>query len=454
MRFEKLPYIDYFDLQFLHCDTNKDTSMKCHIISIGNELLIGDTVNTNASWLGEKLTEAGIEITQVHTIGDNLEIMKKVLRLALSEADLIVTTGGLGPTHDDITKHAVTELFDCELKVDSNILQFIKETFKKRNIPFSKSNYHQAEVPDCCEVLFNVQGTAPGMWFDRNEAKLAVLPGVPYEMKHLVTEKVLPKLKKINGNTDFRHSHYIITAGVGESTLSDKIIGDLSPVMSDELSVAYLPSPQGTRIRISAYGTSENKIKDRIDPVADFIKKRAANVIIGEGKGLTIAEAVGRVLRKRDLWLATAESCTGGYISNAITDVPGSSNYFKGGINAYSNEVKINQLDVSRSALENRGAVSKVVALEMARGAAQKLRADIGISTTGIAGPGGGSEEKPVGTVWIGFWNQEYHFALQAHFTNDRLINKERSSAVALETVRRCVLNIEQMPYGLKKNWA
>ena len=426
--------------------------MHCHIISIGNELLIGDTVNTNASWLGQLLTENGVDVKYIHTIGDDLETMKEVLSSSLSAADLVITTGGLGPTHDDITKKAVSELFDCELVIDESILNFIKKVFRERNIPFSKSNYHQAEVPDCCEVLFNTQGTAPGMWFDREQAKLAVLPGVPYEMKHLMSEKVLPKINEINGDTMRRHSHYIVTAGIGESTLSDEIVGDLSAILSDDVSVAYLPSPQGTRIRISAYGKSEDDIQNLIRPVAEYIREKANYRIIGEGKQMALAEALGQLLTDKKLSISVAESCTGGYIANTITDIPGSSAYMKGGIIAYANDVKIDQLSVNPNVLKKKGAVSKQVALRMAKGIAHHLNTDIGISTTGIAGPGGGTEEKPVGMVWIGFWSNNQHFALQARFTNDRLINKERSGAVALEMVRRSVLNVDEMPYGLKKH--
>ncbi|WP_138429573.1 competence/damage-inducible protein A [Fodinibius saliphilus] len=428
--------------------------MQCHIISIGNELLIGDTINTNASWLGDVLTKIGIDVTHVHTIGDDYAIMKATLNTALDEADLIITTGGLGPTHDDITKKVVTELFECELKVDKEILEFIKKVFRERNIPFSKSNYHQAEVPDCCEALFNSQGTAPGMWFDRQGTKLAVLPGVPYEMKHLMNEKVLPKIQSSYRESVFRYSHYITTAGVGESTLSDRIIGDLTATLPKEVSVAYLPSPQGTRIRVSAYGSSREEVDEKIKPVIEHIKRKAGYLIIGEGKDLTLAEAVGQTLAEHKLLLATAESCTGGYVANAITNIPGSSRYFKGGISAYSNEVKMNQLGVNGESIEQYGAVSKAVALEMAEGAAKQLGTDMAISTTGVAGPGGGTEEKPVGTVWIGFYSNKQHFALDARFTNDRLINKERSAAVALEMVRRCILDIDEMPYGLKKNQA
>jgi nicotinamide-nucleotide amidase len=426
--------------------------MQCHIINIGNELLIGDTVNTNASWLGEGLTESGVDVTHIHTVGDDLDTVKKVLHTSLSSADLVITTGGLGPTHDDITKKAVAELFDCDLVVNKSVLEFIKKVFDRRNIPFSKSNYQQAEVPDCCEVLFNTQGTAPAMWFDRGKTKLAVLPGVPYEMKHLMNNKVLPKIRAIKGDAEFRRSHYITTAGIGESTLSDEIIGDLEPVLSQKVNVAYLPSPQGTRIRISASGKSEQDILDQIKSVVDYIKNKAGKFIIGEGKNLMLPEALGNLLQHKGLWISVAESCTGGYISNAITDIPGSSNYMRGGIIAYDNDVKMNQLDVSIEDLKREGAVSKPVALQMARGVARYLEADIGISTTGIAGPGGGTEDKPVGTIWIGFWSKDQHFALKAYFTDNRLVNKERSSAVALEMVRRSILNIKEMPYGLKKH--
>mgnify|MGYP002760971104 FL=1 len=221
--------------------------------------------------------------------------------------------------------------------------------------------------------------------------------------------------------------------------------------MPNHVSVAYLPSPQGTRIRISAYGSSDEEIDERIKPVRNHIKKKADKYIIGEGKDLNLPRAVGELLAEKDQSLSVAESCTGGYLANAITDVPGSSRYMMGGIIAYANRVKVDQLGVSPDDLNAYGAVSKAVALQMAKGVAERLGANFGVSTTGIAGPGGGTAEKPVGTVWIGFWSDDEHFAVKARFTNDRLINKERSTAVALEIVRRSIMGIEEMPYGLKK---
>ncbi|MCW9708104.1 competence/damage-inducible protein A [Fodinibius salsisoli] len=429
--------------------------MQCQILSIGDELLIGDTVNTNASWMARELTEIGVEVNRIYTIKDDLAGIKEIVNEALSSADVVFTTGGLGPTHDDMTKQAIAELLDSELVVHEPTLDFIKKIFKERNIPFSKSNYHQAEVIEGCEVLFNEQGTAPAMWFDHEGALLVVLPGVPYEMKHLMNHHILPRLKKKIGNKTYRASHYMLTAGIGESTLSDEIIGDLNPFLNgNDISLAYLPSPEGTRIRIRGQASTEQKLKDQMETLIGHIKKQADGFIVGEGKQIRLAEKVGESLQEVGLKIAVAESCTGGSVANSLTDIPGSSNYFKGGIIAYENEVKVNQLKVNANDLQQQGAVSKAVALQMAKGVAQQLNAHIGISTTGIAGPEGGTDKKPVGTVWIGFWSEDQHFAIRAQFTNDRLINKQRTTATALEMVRRILLDISEMPYGLKKQLA
>lgn len=425
--------------------------MQCRIISIGDELLIGDTVNTNASWMAQSLTEAGLDVERIDTIKDELPVIKDVIEQALASVDAVITTGGLGPTHDDVTKQAVAEFFNCDLVVHEQTLSYIQDVFKKRNIPFSKSNYRQAEVPAACEVLFNTQGTAPGMWFEQEKKILAVLPGVPYEMKHLINKYILPKLKKMLLGTEVRRSHYLLTSGIGESTLSDEVIGELDSYLNTDVNVAYLPSPEGTRIRIRAQASSESKLEEQLKPLLEHIREKAGAFIVGEGKDLRLAEAVGEALHQRNITIATAESCTGGSVADALTDIPGSSRYVKGGIIAYENEVKIKQLNVAKEDLKEAGAVSKKVALQMAKGVAQKLETDIGVSTTGIAGPGGGTKEKPVGMVWMGFWHKEHHFALQAQFTKDRLANKERTTAVVIEMVRRVVLDIEEMPYGLKK---
>lgn len=424
--------------------------MKSQIISIGDELLLGDTVNTNAAWLGSIFAEQGIEVTMVHTIGDDAGMIRDTVTKAMQQADLVITTGGLGPTHDDITKKVIADIFDAELVLHQPTLDFIKQVFERPNIPFSESNYAQACVPENCEVLFNKQGTAPGLWFDEGNSMLAVLPGIPYEMKALVENEVLPRLQKQITGIEKRYARHIKVSGIGESTLSDEVLGPLDEYLSEDISVAFLPSPQANTIRVNTRADSREQADKKSQSLINYIYKKAGTFIIGEGKELTLSEAVGKELRKQSLTVAAAESCTGGLLASTLTDVPGSSDYVLGGIIAYANEVKTGQLAVPKKVLKKHGAVSKPVALQMAKGVAGKLGADIGISTTGIAGPGGGTDEKPVGTVWIGFWSANHHFALQTIFANDRLLNKERSVALALETIRRRILDIELMPYGLK----
>jgi len=425
--------------------------MNAQIISIGNELLIGDTVNTNASWLGEFLTGLGFTVSQTHTISDELELIKNTITMAMGEADLVICTGGLGPTHDDMTKRAVAELFDVGYITHQKTLDYIKAIFKERNIPFSSSNYSQAEVPENADVLFNKAGTAPGMWF-KEKGHLAVLPGVPYEMKYLMRKRVAPKLREVFGETGFLYSHYIKTAGIGESTLSDEILGDLSNYFDNGVSLAYLPSPGSVTLRLNSSGKTEEEAKSHLQKLRNVIFKKAGTYIFGEGKEYTISEAVGALLVDKKWNMAVAESCTGGLISNTITDISGSSRYFYGGIVSYADHVKVHELGVLEKDLNEFGAVSKRVALQMAKGVAQKLGSEIGISTTGIAGPTGGTKEKPVGTIWMGFYQKHgEHFAIKAQFTKDRLINKERTKMVLLEITRRVLKEIEEMPYDLKK---
>ena len=411
---------------------------------------MGDTINTNAAWLGKTLGGQGIPVTKVHTIGDDVHQIRAALKEAMHDADLVITTGGLGPTHDDITKKTIADFLNAKLVIHQPTLTFIKKVFEERNIPFTESNYHQAEVLHGCEVLFNKQGTAPGMWIEENGSILVVLPGIPFEMKKLVQDEILPRLSDTTGKVERIFSRHIKIAGIGESTISDELLGPLDEYISDDISVAFLPSPQANTIRVDTKAESEQQADGKNKELIEYIYGKAGDFIIGEGENFSLSEAVGKVLRNHSLTISTAESCTGGMVANSITDVAGSSDYMLGGIIAYANAVKIEELDVCRADLENHGAVSKQVALQMAKGVAQKLNSTVGISTTGIAGPGGGSEEKPVGTVWIGYWSANAHFAIEAHFTNDRQLNKERSTAVALETVRRTILGVEPLPYGLK----
>ncbi len=428
--------------------------MKSQIISIGDELLLGDTVNTNASWLGQVLTGHGVTITKVQMIPDNESQIRQAVTESMQQADLVITTGGLGPTHDDITKKTVADIFEVQMVIHQPTLDFIRKIFKKRNIPFSKSNYYQAEVPENCEVLFNKQGTAPGLWFEEDGSRLAVLPGIPYEMKNLINYKVLPRIAAFTEGLGKTFSRHIKVAGVGESTLTDEVLGPLDDFLSDDISVAFLPSPRANTIRVNTLAVSKEEADQKSKLLVKFIYDKAGKYVIGEGKELTLSEAVGSVLREQSLTISTAESCTGGLLADTITDISGSSDYFMGGMISYADRIKTAELGVPEKVLKEHGAVSKPTALEMAKGVARSMGTDIGVSTTGIAGPEGGTEEKPVGTVWIGFWSKNHHFALKTTFTNDRQVNKERSVAVALETVRRTVREIEPMPYGLKPDYA
>ena len=420
-----------------------------HIISIGNELLIGDTVNTNASWIGRFLTESGFEVERVFTIPDNYDLIRYHINESLSYSDFTVVTGGLGPTHDDITKKVVTELFDCELVEDKRVMSHIENIFKSRGFHLSESNKEQALVPSASEVLYNKMGTAPGMWFEREGNYLAVLPGVPYEMQYLMRNQAYPKLQSVFNDVEVWITEYFKTAGIPESTLSDQI-GNLNEFLNNGVGVAYLPNPGGVTIRISASGADQAEAENKLTKLRTLLEKKIDHYLYGKGKELSLAEVVGKLLKENNLTIATAESCTGGFISNEITNIPGSSHYLNGGVVAYSNRSKTELLGVDPEIIQKYGAVSKEVALQMAKGAAEHFDSNIGVSTTGIAGPDGGTEEKPVGLVWMGFWVNGKHFALKAMFSKDRSLNKQRTSMVVLETVRREMLGIPDYPYELK----
>jgi nicotinamide-nucleotide amidase len=422
---------------------------KACIISIGNELLIGDTVNTNASRIGTMLTEWGFRVEQVFTLPDDYHMIKKRLDEALNSSDLTITTGGLGPTHDDITKKVVADLLNAEMVEDKKVLGHTKGIFKKRNFNFSRSNAEQALVPKGCEVLFNNKGTAPGLWFEHVGHFAAVLPGVPHEMTFLMEKRVKEKIEQKFPGQDVWATRYFKTAGVPESTLSEQV-GDLGEFLNNGIGVAYLPGAAGVTIRISASAGDHATAEQKLDLLKTRLYERAGDIIWGEGRDLQLAEIVGELLAASNHKIAVAESCTGGLLSNTITDIPGSSRYMRGGIIAYANDIKVKQLGVNENHISKYGAVSAQVAIQMAAGASRHFDADIGVSTTGIAGPDGGTPDKPVGTVWMGFRVGESRFALKAVLGNDRLINKERTVMIVLETIRRSLLRLDGYPYNLK----
>lgn len=391
----------------------------------------------------------GFDVEKVITLPDRYKLLKKQIAKSFEDADFTIVTGGLGPTHDDITKKVVADLFGSELVTDQNVLQHIKNIFRRRHFVFSQSNADQALVPNNCKILFNKKGTAPGLWFQEKGHVLAVLPGVPHEMKYLFENEITPRLESAFPNRIVKQIQYFHTAGVPESTLSDMVIGNLTEYLNNGLEVAYLPDAYGVKIRVSYSGEDSEAANMQMLKFRKMILERASDVIYGEGKECDLASVAGDLLVKQNKTIAVAESCTGGRLSDAITNIPGCSQYMLGGIIAYSNKLKMQHLNVTQQDLQNYGAVSRQVALQMAKGVADQTGADIGISTTGVAGPGGGTKEKPVGTVWMGFWISGDHFALKAVLADDREINKQRTTMVVLETVRRHLSGIKHYPYNI-----
>lgn len=408
-------------------------------MTVGDELLIGQVVNTNAAWMGEQLSLAGVDVRRVLTLGDRAEAIHAALADAYRTSELVIVTGGLGPTHDDVTRDAVAGFFGAALRLNEAVLEHIQARFAARGYEMPSSNRKQAMVPEGFEVLPNPIGTAPGLWYagegtDVRPRVLAVLPGVPSEMRALMESEVLPRLRKRKGLRVIRH-RTLLTTGIGESNLQERI-GDLSSRLSEDVRLAYLPGPSGVRLRLTAAGEDRDGVEDELDRLEAYLRERVAPYLFGTGTQ-TLEALVGEMLKARGQTIAVAESCTGGFVLNRLTNIPGSSAYVVGGVVAYGNGVKMSKLGVSGAALEQEGAVSEAVARQMARGIRERLGADIGIATTGVAGPSGGTPEKPVGTVWIGYADASGEEARLLRLAKDRLLNKALTSAAVLNEVRR-----------------
>ncbi len=426
--------------------------MRVHILSVGNELLIGDTVNTNASRMGRWLTQAGLTCARVVTVGDEYDALTDALDAAFRQADAVLLTGGLGPTHDDITKSVLCGYFGVELVRHEPTLVAVRRMFERRGLAFPPSNFAQADLPANAEVLPNPLGTAPGLWFEHQGKPLAVMPGVPREMAHLMEHEVMPRLVARAGGRAYRDRYYQVV-GIGESTLSDWVIGPVDDLLQPGLTMAFLPHTEGITLRISSVADTPARAEAALQPLATRISTKAAAYIFASDAHTRLETAVVALLTEAGRTLATAESCTGGWISNLVTNVPGSSAVFLGGVAAYANAAKTDLLDVPADLIAAHGAVSKEVAIAMAAGAARRFGADYALSTTGIAGPGGGSADKPVGLVWIGFHGPLGTFAVEARFFKERLVNKEKAALTALDILRRQVLGIPGMPYDLQPEY-
>jgi nicotinamide-nucleotide amidase len=407
--------------------------MRAEIINIGDELLIGQVVNTNASWLAERLNSIGISVRQVLAISDSRSHIVSSIEEAFRKSDLLILTGGLGPTKDDITKHTLAEYFDSPMIMHEPTLRHIEHFFMMRSRAITDLNRKQAEVPDCCEPLPNPNGTAPGMWFEKGGKILVSVPGVPFEMKALMEDHVLPRLAaQINGEVILHKT--ILTQGAGESLLAE-IIAAWEDSLPSNIRLAYLPQPGIVRLRLTATGNNRLALEELLQHQTEELKKIIPELIFGFDTE-TLEGVAGELLRKNGLNMSTAESCTGGYLAHMITRVPGSSGYFKGSVVAYSNDLKTSLLGVEPDIIKHYGAVSREVVTAMAQNARALIKTDYAIATSGIAGPAGGTPEKPVGTVWIALAGPEGASAQHFLFGNNRQRNIHVAALSALNMLR------------------
>jgi nicotinamide-nucleotide amidase len=406
--------------------------LKVSILSIGDEICIGQIINSNAAWMAGQITKTGADVLQHITVGDNAEDIKNDLDLLLKSSDVILLTGGLGPTHDDITKPVLIDYFNDELQFSESAYKNILELLEKRGIKPTERLRQMAMLPKSCTPLANGVGTAPGMLFEKNGKYIISMPGVPNEMKYIMTHSVLPFITKIikNKREDVVLYKTLQTSGVPESVLADKI-GDVSNFLGRNDSLAFLPSYKGVRLRIGVRADNFETAQKNIAKIEHYIRKEVEDYIIADSDE-SPAEVAGNILSKNKQTLAVAESCTGGLLGGEFTSIPGSSAYFLGGVIAYSNSIKERILKVKHNTLSEHGAVSRETALEMAANVRNIFGSDYGISITGIAGPGGGTPEKPVGTVWIGLSSARGIQAEKFTFGTDREINRQRAIGSAL----------------------
>ena len=418
-----------------------DSKAPCaELVVIGDEVISGLILDRNSQYLGERIHELGIEVSRITTVGDSASIIEDCVKLALQRSEWVILTGGLGATHDDITKSVLLKVFECGLKKDAKVAGMLEAMFQARGrgreVPESVRS--QCEVPEKAEILYNEKGTAPGFKMLKGKSILFSLPGVPLEMQYLFEKYVAPEMAG-HGNKVFLH-RLIKTTGLTEADLWVKV-GSLE-AMQEKATIASLPSHLGVRIRISVLAESKKEGERRLDEVGSFLEERLSRYIYGKDEE-TLEEKVGDLLREKSLTLATAESCTGGLIGHRLTQVSGSSDYYKEGFVVYSNQAKMDRLGVEPRLIEEFGAVSEPVAEAMAQGVCRVTEADIGVSVTGIAGPSGGSDLKPVGLTYIAVHDRSGTHCRKFIFTHDRVRNKERAAQAALNLVR---LKIQEEP--------
>ncbi len=403
--------------------------MLAEIITIGDEILIGQIIDTNSAWMAQQLNTAGIRIKQISSVSDNRGHILSALKEASERADLILITGGLGPTKDDITKTTLAEYFQVGMKRDQETLDNVTRIFARYNRPLLEVNIRQADVPENCEVLLNKNGTAPGMWFQEKDKVFVSMPGVPFEMMYLMEDLVIPKLKAAFDLPKIIHQT-ILTAGEGESFLAERI-ADIEDQLPPEIKLAYLPKLGVVRLRLSAYGEDEEKLKQELEIQTKKITERLGPTVVAT-EDIPLEKAILLLMAKNKQTLSLAESCTGGYLAHLFTSLPGASGVFVGGAVSYSYEMKERMLGVNPDTLWETGAVSEETVREMAEGALRNFSSDYAIAVTGIAGPDGGTPEKPVGTVWIAVATKDKTSAKKYVFGNKRIQNIERTATNAM----------------------
>lgn len=412
--------------------------MKASIITIGDELLIGQTIDTNSAWMGAELSKSGFDVYRITSVHDRREDILYALNEALGKTDVALVTGGLGPTSDDITKQTICEFFNTHLVSDDEVLRMIQNMMSRRNFPMNENNRRQAEVPASCRVLKNAVGTAPGMWFEKDGTIYIFMPGVPFEMKHLMTEYVLPELNKRFKSQIIIHRN-IMTYGISEAQLAENLT-DFEAGLPDNIKLAYLPALGIIKLRLTGTGTEKESILNKVNDQVVKLYKTIPKLIYGENEE-SFEMVIGKLLKANNKTVCTAESCTGGQIAHMITSIPGSSAYFKGSVVAYANSVKTDLLGVSQDSINSYGAVSEQVVKEMASGARILLKTDYAVATSGIAGSDGGTQEKPVGTIWIAIATEKGTVTEKRVFGNDRLTNISRFSIAALSLLRLQIIN-------------
>ncbi len=400
--------------------------MKIEIITIGDEILIGQIVDTNSAWMAQQLTGNGFEIKTITSVGDNAQMITDALDIAFGRADVLLVTGGVGPTKDDITKNTLCAYFNTKLVFNEEVLQNIRDMFSKRNIQLNELTRNQALVPENCTVIQNRAGTAPILWFERNGKILVSMPGVPFEMKTAMENEIIPRLLKTFSSEDY-HKRSFSVAGISESALALRL-QDFEDQLPDGFSLAYLPSFGMIRLRLSARGQS---VTTELDQQAGKLKTILGEFFVAEGDA-SLEELLGEKLREKRLTVSTAESCTGGYIAHRITRIPCASEYFTGSVVSYDNNVKNSVLHVENEVINEVGVVSEQVVEQMAEGVAKLLKTDCSIAVSGIAGPTGGTEEKPVGTVWVCTRFKDQTLAKLYHFGANREENIARTANMAM----------------------